>query len=307
MKNARKKSCIALSLFLALILFSNFIGEKNTSAVSPQDAQTFKITSTSGENITLAVTGNVSASQITDFFFMNLPDWYNNTNINFNLNKLNGSTAFMNMTVPKNAILGGTQPVISINGGLSRNNGFTQDSENFYVWFTAQSPQWDDGNRSQVSVGFLLVPNHKAISFSRQTFIVPALVTQTVNVALGQGETLSGSVHLSYSAQKEFNFEVIDPNGHSIVQYENVNSKMWKFIAEMNGIYTLTIVNPSFSTIDSVTLEYSVSNNVPSNYGVASLNLLVVFGVVIAVGIGLVVVFLTIRSKPKASHKVLYS
>jgi hypothetical protein len=297
---------MALSLFLALILFSNFTGEKNTSALSSQDAQTFKITSTSGENITLALTGNVSVSQITNFFFMNLPDWYNNTNIDFNLITLNGSTAFVNMTVPKNAILGGTEPVVAINGGLSRNNGFTQDNENFYVWFTAQS-QWDNINRSQVSVGFLLAPNHKTISFCRQTFIVPALVTQTVNVALRQGETLSGSVHLSYSAEKEFNFSVIDPNGHSIVQYEHVNSKMWKFIAEMNGIYTLAIVNPSFSTIDSVTLEYSVSNNVPTNNGFASLLSLVVFGVVIAVGIGLVVVFLTIRSKPKTNPKVLYS
>ena len=116
MKYARKKSCMALIFFLALILFSNFTGEINTSATSHENnAQTFKITSTSGENITLAVTGNVSEGQITDFSFMNLPDQYNNTDIDFNMIELNGSNAFVNMTVPKNAILGGTEPVVAIN------------------------------------------------------------------------------------------------------------------------------------------------------------------------------------------------
>jgi hypothetical protein len=307
MKYARKKSCMALIFFLALILFSNFTGEINTSAASHENnAQTFKITSTSGENITLAVTGNVSEGQITDFSFMNLPDQYNNTDIDFNMIELNGSNAFVNMTIPKNAILGGTEPGVAINGGLSRNNGFTQDNENFYVWFTTQ-PLWDNNNRSQVSVRFLLAPNHKDISFCRQTFIVPASASQTVNVTLVQGETMSGSVYLSDSYGKYFNFAVIDPNGHSIVQYEHADSKLWKFIAEMNGIYSLAVVNPSASATNSVTLEYSVVNNVPTNYSFASLLSLVVFGVVIAVGIGLAVVFLIIQSKPKASHKVLYS
>jgi hypothetical protein len=290
--------------FLALILFSNHTDEMNTSAVSPQDnAQTFKITSTSGENITLAVTGNVSEGQITDFFFMNLPDSYNNTDIDFNVIELNGSTAFLNLTVPKNAILGGTEPIVAINGDLSRNNGFSQDNKNFYVWFTTQ-PLWDNNNQSQVSIRFLLAPNHKDISFCRQTFMVPASTTQTVNVTLRQGETLSGSVHLSDSYGKYFNFLVIDPNGHSIVRYEHADSKLWKFITEMNGIYSLAIVNPSASIVNSVTLEYSVLNDVPTNNGFASLLSLVVFGVVIAVGIGLVVIHLSIRSKPKASPKV---
>jgi sensor histidine kinase YesM len=118
---------------------------------------------------------------------------------------------------------------------------------------------------------------------------------------------MSGSVYLSDSYGKYFNFAVIDPNGHSIVQYEHADSKLWKFIAEMNGIYSLAVVNPSASATNSVTLEYSVVNNVPTNYSFASLLSLVVFGVVIAVGIGLAVVFLIIQSKPKASHKVLYS
>ncbi len=294
---------MALGLFLALIVFSNFTGEKNTSAIS-QNAQTLQVITTDGENIILAIAGNVSVSQITDFFFMNLPDWYNNTNINFNLIDLDGSAAFLNMTVPKNAILGGTEPVVAINGGLSGNNGFTQDNENFYVWFIAQ-PQRDNNNRCFASVGFMLASKHRAISFSRQTFDVPASVTKTTNVTLDQGETCHGNVHLSESYEKDFNFEVIDPNGDSIVQYENVNSKAWRFIAQKNGIYTLAISNPSgFSTINNVTLECIVSVNVPTNIGLASLRPLFVLGVTIAVGIGLVV-FLTIRSKPKASPKVL--
>jgi hypothetical protein len=291
---------VALGLFLAIILFSNFTDVNTSATMSPQDVQALQITTTEGENITLAISGNVSKSQITDFFFMNLPDLYNNTNIDFNLIELNGSTAFVNMTVPKNAILGGTEPTVAINGGPPRNNGFTQDNENFYVWFTAQ-PQWDNSNRSYVDVGFLLVPNHKAISFCRQNFIVPASANQTANVTLEQGQTLSGNVHLSDSFGKNFNFAVIDPNGHSIVQYENTNSKTWQFTAQKNGIYTLAIRNPSdFSTINSVTLEYRVLFNAPASNSLDSLRSLVALGVIIAAAIGLVI-FWNIRPKQKAS------
>lgn len=306
MRSVRKKSCIALGLLLTLILFSNFTSEKTISAISSENAQALQITTTDGENITLAIIGNVSISQITDFFFMNLPDWYNNTNVDFNLIELNGSTAFVNMTIPKNAILGGTVPVVSVNGGLPRNNGFTKDNGNFYVWFTAQ-PQWDNNNQSHVGIGFLLETNREAISSSHQTFIMPATATQTVNVMLRQGETLSGNVHLSDSLGEEFNFKVVDPNGHSIVQYEHVNSKMWQFIAQKNGTYTLALNNPSgFSTIESVTLDYSVLINVPANNCFASLSLFVVLGILVAVGIALVI-FWTERSKPKTSPKVSYS
>jgi hypothetical protein len=63
------------------------------------------------------------------------------------------------MTIPKSAILGGTEPAVAANGGKPESQGFLQDEKNFYVWFT-MLPEWDNKDRSYVTVLFLLVAHH---------------------------------------------------------------------------------------------------------------------------------------------------
>jgi hypothetical protein len=47
-----------------------------------------------------------------------------------------GTTGFSNITIPKTAIIYGTKPVVFIDDQQATNQGYTQDSENFYVWYT---------------------------------------------------------------------------------------------------------------------------------------------------------------------------
>jgi hypothetical protein len=42
------------------------------------------------------------------------------------------------MTIPKTAILYGTNPTVYIDNQQTPNQGYTQDSDNFYVWYTTQ-------------------------------------------------------------------------------------------------------------------------------------------------------------------------
>jgi hypothetical protein len=42
------------------------------------------------------------------------------------------------MTIPKSAIAVGTTPKIYIDNQLAANQGYTQDANNYYVWYTTQ-------------------------------------------------------------------------------------------------------------------------------------------------------------------------
>jgi hypothetical protein len=292
LKATRTKVLFTLAVFL-IILISDFMGANSiTSAMTSQETtKTLQITSVDGKNVTLAIRGNVSVNQITDFFFQNLPDWYNHTNIDFNLIELNGSSAFVNMTIPKDAILGGTAPVVATNGGLPKNDGFTQDTENFYVWFTT-TPLWDNAKQSSVTIQFLLATSHnKLLNTCTQTFTILAHGTQTATVTLNKGETLSGDIYLSDRQGKDINFQVTDPNGDSIVQYDYVTSKSWNFVATKNGTYILSVYNssPVLASKD-VTLTYYVKVNGYSSGGLDLLRNLTFFALIIIVVVGLIVV-----------------
>jgi hypothetical protein len=48
------------------------------------------------------------------------------------------TTGFCNITIPKTAILYGTNPKVLIDDQLASNQGYVQDTDNFYVWYTTQ-------------------------------------------------------------------------------------------------------------------------------------------------------------------------
>jgi hypothetical protein len=54
------------------------------------------------------------------------------------------------MTIPKTAILYGTNPVVYIDGQQAPSQGYTQDANNFYVWFTTSF------STHQVSIQFVV-------------------------------------------------------------------------------------------------------------------------------------------------------
>jgi hypothetical protein len=157
---------IFIVILLSSVLIVDFKCEQfvASASLSQNTAQTLQ-TIVDGKNVTLIIEGNVSATQISNLYFETFEEQYNNTHITFDIRGLKGSAGFVNMTIPKNAILGGTEPVVATNGGRPENQGFSQDERNFYVWFTTL-PEWDNNDRSYVTVLFLLVTHHESTKSS---------------------------------------------------------------------------------------------------------------------------------------------
>lgn len=174
MKRGNRTVLLIIAVFLSMTFITQSTCQEpiNTLSTPQPNSQSLHV-SVDGKNVTLAITGNISAAQISDMFFDTREDWYNNTDIAFTVTGLNGSAGFMNMTIPKNSILGGTEPTVAANGAQAENEGFAQDGDNFYVWFT-MLPQWDNSNRGYVAIHFLLVNNHEPIKPSTG-FDIPGL------------------------------------------------------------------------------------------------------------------------------------
>jgi hypothetical protein len=62
------------------------------------------------------------------------------------------------MTIPKSAVPYGTTPIIYIDGQPASNQGYTQDINNFYVWYTTSF------STHQVSIQFAVPPTSPASS-----------------------------------------------------------------------------------------------------------------------------------------------
>jgi hypothetical protein len=77
----------------------------------------------------------------------------NTTALSFNVTGESGTTGFANITVSINAIPYGTTPTIYIDGQPASNQGYTQDSNNYYVWYTTHF------STHQISIVFNIAPN----------------------------------------------------------------------------------------------------------------------------------------------------
>jgi eukaryotic-like serine/threonine-protein kinase len=86
-------------------------------------------------NVTLTLNGNITASQITQAAIIT-NESAAKTTINFTLTGQSGNSGFANVTVPKTAVANGTAPMVYIDDEKVQNQGFTQDADNYYVWFT---------------------------------------------------------------------------------------------------------------------------------------------------------------------------
>ena len=90
-----------------------------------------------GATVELVIIGNITSSQISNATITTNQTTITST-VSFTITGPNGTVGFGNMTIPKTAIEYGTTPVIYIDGQQAPNQGFTQDTNNFYVWYTTQ-------------------------------------------------------------------------------------------------------------------------------------------------------------------------
>jgi hypothetical protein len=56
--------------------------------------------------------------------------------ITFTLTGQKGTNGFCNLTIPKSTVSFGTSPAVYIDDELAQNQGFREDSSNYYVWYT---------------------------------------------------------------------------------------------------------------------------------------------------------------------------
>jgi hypothetical protein len=98
---------------------------------------TIQATTESGATINLEIKGNITSSQISNATITS-NQTATTTAISFTITGPNSTTGFCNMTIPKTAILYGTNPTIYLDNQQTPNQGYTQDPDNFYVWYTTQ-------------------------------------------------------------------------------------------------------------------------------------------------------------------------
>ena len=117
-------------------------------------ATTVPATTGSGTTVDLTIGGNVTSSQISNVKITSYQPT-KTTTLSFRVTEPNGTTGLGNMTIPKTAIYSGTNPLVYINGKQAPNQGYTQDANNFYVWYKTSFDTNIVNGVSQVTVKFL--------------------------------------------------------------------------------------------------------------------------------------------------------
>jgi hypothetical protein len=92
-------------------------------------------TTDSGTTINLEVRANANSSQISNATIMS-NQTAKTTTVSFTIAGPEGLSIFNNVTIPKNAVSYGAIPVVLIDDQYASNQGYAQDANNFYVWYT---------------------------------------------------------------------------------------------------------------------------------------------------------------------------
>ena len=87
-----------------------------------------------GSTIELTIGGNISSSQMSNVVMASNQS-ESITTISFTVTGQSGTAGFGNVIIPKNSITYGTKPTIFIDGQPASNQGYSQDSSNYYVWY----------------------------------------------------------------------------------------------------------------------------------------------------------------------------
>ena len=92
-------------------------------------------TTDKGEVVNLPISGNITASQIHNVIIATNQS-ASTTIVSFSVRGPSGNIGFSNITIPKVDIPYGKVPAIYIDDQLAQNQGYTQDANNYYVWYT---------------------------------------------------------------------------------------------------------------------------------------------------------------------------
>lgn len=112
---------------------------KPTPTVAPtptpirQTNATVSATTDNGKTINLALSGNITSTQMSNVTIT--AKNATTTGLYFTVTGEAGTLGFSNITVPKSLVHPENTPLIFIDGLQPQTQGFTQDADNYYVWY----------------------------------------------------------------------------------------------------------------------------------------------------------------------------
>ena len=109
-----------------------------TSTTTPTptpSATAVPATTASGAIVDLLLAGNVTSSQMSNVTIQTNQS-ASTTTVSFTVTGESGTTGFSNLTIPISAVPYGTTPTIFIDGKPASNQGYTQNNNNYYVWYS---------------------------------------------------------------------------------------------------------------------------------------------------------------------------
>jgi PKD repeat protein len=111
--------------------------ESNVTITVQNVTTTIRATTSSGTSIYFAISGNITSSQMSDVTLATSQS-INTTTVSFTLTGQDGTTGFGNITIPRSAIAYGITPTTFIDGQAAQEQGYLEDKDNYYVWYTTQ-------------------------------------------------------------------------------------------------------------------------------------------------------------------------
>jgi hypothetical protein len=128
-------------------------------------------TTQNGTVVELYIAGNITGAQ---FSIITITNQVNATALSFTLTGPEETAGFGNLTVTRNNISMGVTPTVYIDNQLAQNQGYAQDADNFYVWWTTHF------SVHQLSINFTAV----APSASMEPSPTPIIPELTITIVL---------------------------------------------------------------------------------------------------------------------------
>ena len=133
-------------------------------------------TTDNGSTVDLAISGNITGSQMSNVT-ITTNQFAKTTTVSFIVIGESSTMGFGNITIPKSAVTYGTTPKIYIDGQPAQNQGYTQDSSNYYVWYTTSFS-------TQISIAFTTKSLPKQIQLSLAQDVIFAVAIAVVVILL---------------------------------------------------------------------------------------------------------------------------
>jgi hypothetical protein len=137
------------------------------------------VTLGSGAIVDFAISGNVTSSQISNVVITSLQP--ETVIMSFTITEPKGTAGLGNITIPKSDISYGVSPEVYGNGQMISDQGYTQDTDNFYVWYTTSFDTNLVNAVSQVTVRFLL-PSSTSTTSLRSVLLIGITVPEIVSI-----------------------------------------------------------------------------------------------------------------------------